>query len=77
MSIYNGLKFCDGGKIIVIDDKGRFPSGPEIAKWLFRLNEEKFIEALAEMVDSGYMKVNKGEKTLNAYLEGGTIYARR
>jgi len=77
MSIYNGLKFCDSGKIIIIDDKGRFPSGPEIAKWLFRLNEKDFVEALVEMVNSGFMKGDKGEKTLNAYIEGRRPYERQ
>jgi len=68
MSIHYRFKFCDGGVITVIDDKGRKPTGPQLATWLFSLPEDKFLDALEEMWQEGVIKDDKVEGTLNAYI---------
>lgn len=76
MSIIGDFKFCDGGVITIIDDKGRVPSGPELSKWLFSLPEDKFLDALFEMWKDGILNSDKAERTLNAYLEKGGVHGQ-
>ena len=71
MSILGSFKFCDGGIITIIDDKGRIPTGTQLASWLFSLPEDKFLEALEDMWKDGILSSDKAERTLNAYINKG------
>ena len=69
MTIKGDVKWSCGGKFVVIDDKGRFPSGDEIAKWLKSQPEDIFITELTNMVETGYLSDERARKTLNAYVK--------
>lgn len=69
MTINGDVKWAYGGKFVLIDDKGRFPSGNEIATWLKAQPEDIFITELTNMVKTGYMSDERARKTLNAYVK--------
>ena len=73
MTILGGGKFCDGGTYTVIDNNGRAPDGRVVAKWLHKLNFDKFCDALQAMVDDGSMCEERADKTYNAYANNHEI----
>ena len=69
MTILGNPKFCDGGVFTIIEDKWTVPTGEKVAKWLHRRSFNKFCDALQDMIDDGYMDMDKADRTYNAYAD--------